>query len=174
MQPCYNLGVLKLPKKEKLVSIILPEEFVYDLSSYSGNATKCFIFFRRLQIERQGVILKKFILACSYETIRLATGIKSNVAIKSALAELQEKGWIESIKKGSIKKGLQEKESNTYILANPDGQEGQVCKAQPIADATLQDIPLADAPKMEKSEKHIVRKELKKLKRNIKSEQKEK
>ena len=169
MQPCCYLGVLKLSKKEKLVSIILPEEFVYDLPSYSGSAIKCFIFFRRLQIERQGIILKKFILACSYETIRLATGIKSNVAIKSALAELQDKGWIESIKKGNIRKGLLEKESNTYILANPDGQE-----TQPIADATLQDIPLADAPKMEKSEKHIVRKELKKLKRNIKSEQKEK
>lgn len=102
--------------------ITLPSEFTSSLNEYSGNATKCLIFFRRVQLERQPVILKKFILTCSYETIRRATGIKSNVAIKSAINELTEKGWIETTFKGYVKKGLT-KESNTYILINPDGTD---------------------------------------------------
>lgn len=111
------------PEKGISLSITLPPEFVQALPEYTGNATKCLIFFRRLQLERNPVLLRKFIITCSYETIRFGTGIKSNVAIKSAVGELLEKGWIESVRKGRTLKGRKERESNTYVFVNPDGVE---------------------------------------------------
>lgn len=119
MTPTKNTSPPPIQPIQESPTIPFPSQF--ELSEYSGNATKCLIYFRRVQLERNPNILRKFIMACSYESIRLGTGIKSNVAIKSALDELVDKGWIESIKRGYIQKGKKHRESNTYVFVNPDG-----------------------------------------------------